>query len=132
MRLLKALLALLLGSGIGAARANDSSGSEISHLVSGALVASAATALADHFDYRVEDRGWVGFWTSVGISFVSETVQVIQSGSSQVHGSALDFGFNLVGAALGAWVTDCCILQPVVTRDTLGHRTVGIAMQVQF
>ena len=132
MKSAKVFLALVLGLHGTLACANDSTGSELSHLLSGALVASAATALANHYDYRVEDRGWVGFWTSVGISFVSESVQVISNGSSQVHGSALDFGYNLVGAAIGAFVTDRFILQPVVTRDPAGHRTVGIAMQTTF
>ncbi|MCO5123311.1 MAG: hypothetical protein M9915_06175 [Rhizobacter sp.] len=132
MKPAKAFLALVFGLNGSLACANESTASEVSHLISGALIASAATALADHYDYRVEDRGWVGFWTSVGISFVSESVQVLTSGSSQVHGSALDFGYNLVGAAIGAYVTDRYILQPVVTRDAAGNRTVGVAMQMQF
>lgn len=123
-------LALLLGCSCVAVRANESAASEMSHFLSGALIASAATVVADH--YAVEQRGWVGFWTSVGVSFVSETVQVMTSSSSTLRGPALDFAYNLAGAALGAWVTDCCILQPVVVRDAAGHRTIGIALQARF
>lgn len=132
MKSAKAIFILVLGLNGTLACANDSTASELSHLLSGALVASAATALANHYDYRVEDRGWVGFWASVGISLVSESVQVISNGSSQVRSSALDFGYNLVGASIGAFVTDRFILQPVVTRDAAGHRSVGVAMQTTF
>lgn len=124
------LLALVLFLGCGAACANDSVGSEVSHVISGAVIASAATAVASHFE--VENRGWVGFWTSVGISFVEEAVQVAANGSSQVRGSALDFGSNLVGAAFGAWVTDRYLLQPVVRHDTAGHTSVGVALHMKF
>jgi len=123
-------LALALLLGCGAAHANDSLGSEISHVVAGAAIASAATAVASHFE--VENRAWVGFWTSVGISFVEEGAQVASNGSSQVRGSALDFGANLVGAAFGAWVTDRYILQPVVTHDAAGHSLLGVALHMQF
>ena len=112
------------------ARGNDSAGSELSHVVAGAGIASAATAAANHLD--VEQRGWVGFWVSVGVSLVEEVPQVISNGSSQLRGSALDFGSNLIGAAFGAWVTDRYILQPVVSHDALGHRAIGVALQMPF
>ncbi len=124
------MTSLVLMLGCGAARANDSFGSEFSHFVTGAAIASAATAVASH--YELEDRGWIGFWTSVGISFVEEAAQVASNGSSQLRGSALDFGSNLLGAALGAWVTDRYLLQPMVTRDATGHSSVGVALRMKF
>lgn len=123
-----AALALSLWSG--SSHANESFGSEFSHLVAGAAIASAATVVADH--YGVEQRAWVGFGTSVGISFVLEAVQIAANGSSQVGPSALDFGANLVGAAFGAWVTDRFVLQPVVSKDASGHVRAGVAMKLPF
>ena len=111
-------------------RANDSFNSEISHVAAGAVFASAGTVIADH--YGVEQPAWVGFWTSVGISFVSEGIQVIANGSSQVHGSALDFGSNLIGAAFGAWVTDRYVLRPVIVKDSPGHYSVGMVFGMAF
>ena len=57
---------------------------------------------------------------------------MISNGSSQVRGSALDFGCNMIGAAFGAWVTDRYLLQPVVTHDAAGHRAIGVALQMPF
>ncbi|MEO7851941.1 MAG: hypothetical protein ABIR94_06750 [Rubrivivax sp.] len=111
-------------------RANDSFNSEFSHFAGGAITASAATAVADH--YGVQQRAWVGFWTSTGISLVLEGVQVIANGSSQIKGAALDFGSNLIGAAIGAWVTDRYLLQPVIAKDSQGHYTVGVAFGMAF
>ena len=123
-------LALTLSLGASAGRANESFGSEFSHFIAGAAIASGATAVAAH--YGVENRGWVGFGTSVGISFVSEAVQIAANGSSQVGPSSLDFGCNLVGAALGAWVTDRFILAPVVSTDNHGHRAMSLTLRMPF
>ena len=60
------------------------------------------------------------------------SVQVIANGSSQLRGSSLDFASNLIGAALGAWVTDRYILAPVVVRDAAGHARVGVALKMDF
>lgn len=122
------MAAAVLWLGCGNAIANDSLGSEFSHFVAGGVIAGTVTAIADH--YGVEQRGWVGFWTSVGLSFISEGLQVAANGSSQAKGSALDFGSNLLGAALGAWVTDRYILQPVVTRDAAGHQFFGMVLKL--
>ena len=124
------LLALPLAMCCVAARANDSAGSELSHVVAGAAIASAGTVVADHFG--IERRGWVGFSVSVGVSLVEEVPQVISNGRSQLHGSALDFGCNMIGAAIGAWVTDRYVLQPVVSHDASGHRVIGVALQKPF
>jgi hypothetical protein len=125
-----AAAALAIGLGCGSSRANESVGSEFSHLLAGAAFASAATVVADH--YGVEQRAWVGFGTSVGISFVLEAVQIAANGSSQVGPSALDFGSNLIGAAFGAWVTDRYVLQPVLGKDSTGHVRAGLALKMPF
>ena len=125
-----AAAALALALQTGGAHANESFGSEASHFIAGGLVAGAATAVADHFD--VANRAWVGFGVSVGLSFVGEAVQVAANGSSQLGPSALDFFSNMAGAALGAWVTDRFILQPVVTHDAARHTTVGVVFKKSF
>lgn len=124
------MLAIALGLGVAPCRANESFGSEFSHFLAGAAIASGATAVANH--YEVENRGWVGFGTSVGISFVMEAVQVASNGSSQLGPSALDFGANLLGAAMGAWVTDRFILAPVVSSDGHGHHAVSLTLRMPF
>lgn len=127
------LAAMALGSlAVGSdCRANDSAGSEISHVFAGMAIAGGATAAADYFGAG-QNRGWIGFGVSVGVSLIEETAQVISNGSSQVRGSSLDFASNLVGAAIGAWVTDKYILAPVVTKDATGHQRIGIAMRMSF
>lgn len=120
-----------VGLGVGPCHANDSFASEYSHALAGMAIAAGATVAADYFGAG-ENRGWIGFGTSVGISFVEEAAQVIANGSSQVSGSALDFASNLVGAAFGAWVTDKYILSPVVTKDAHGRQRVGVALKMSF
>jgi hypothetical protein len=124
------VLAIALGLGADACRANESFGSEFSHFLAGAAIAFGATAGADH--YGVENRAWFGFGTSVGLSCVMEAVQIVANGSSQVGPSALDFGCNLVGAALGAWVTDRLILAPAVSTDSHGHRAMSLTLRMPF
>lgn len=125
-----AAAAIALALNAGSAHANESFGSEISHFIAGGVIAGTATAVADH--YGVQERGWVGFGVSVGISFVFEAVQIAANGSSQVGPSALDFFTNMAGSAIGAWVTDQYILQPVVTRDAAGHTAVGLVFKKSF
>jgi hypothetical protein len=59
-------------------------------------------------------------------------VQIASNGSSQVGPSAMDFASNLLGAALGAWITDQFVLRPVVQRDAAGHQRVGLVLQKSF
>jgi hypothetical protein len=124
------LSALALGLCVTGSRANESFGSEFSHFVAGAAVGSGATAIADH--YGAENRAWIGFGVTAGLSFVAEAVQIAAYGSSQFGPSALDFGSNLLGAALGAWVTDRFFLAPAVSTDAQGHRTVSLSMRLSF
>jgi hypothetical protein len=131
MRVLaSALLAVVFGLCATSSRANESFGSEFSHFVTGAAIASGTTLVADHFE--AENPAWIGFGVSVGFSFVLEAVQIAANGSSQVGASALDFGSNLLGAALGAWLTDRFILTPAVSTDTQGHRTLSLNMRMSF
>ena len=128
--LLAPIVALALAWGPCSAWANDSVNSELSHVVSGALIAAGAAAIGDR--YGVEDRRWFGFSTSVGFSAVIEGAQILVTGPDQVGPSALDFTANLVGAALGAWVTDRYLLQPVISRDAQGRRVLGATLSMAF
>lgn len=125
-----ALAALALTLCCCASRANDSVQSELSHVVGGALVAGAATAISGR--YGVEDRRWAGFMTSVGASAVIEGVQIATNGRAQVRSSTLDFVSNAIGAAFGAWLTDRYLLMPVVTRDADGGRVLGVTLRMSF
>jgi hypothetical protein len=124
------LIAVTLGLCMHSAHASDSVASELAHLTSGGLVASAVTAIADH--YGAENRAWIGFGTAVGLSFVAEAIQVASNGSSQLRPSALDFTANLLGAALGAYVTDRYVLAPAISTDAQGHRTLSLSMRMAF
>lgn len=124
------IVAVALTWGACGAWANDSVNSEISHVASGALIAGGATAIGGH--YRIEDRRWFGFATSVGIAAVIEGVQILTTGPGQVGPSALDFTANLVGAAAGAWFTDRYLLLPIVTRDAQGRRLLGAELRLAF
>ena len=127
---LSGLPALALSLCATCSRANESFGSEFSHVVGGAAIASVATAVADH--YGAEHRAWIGFGTSVGLSFVAEAIQIAAKGSGQAGPSALDFGCNLVGAALGASLTDRFILAPTVSPNAYGHRALSLTMRTSF
>lgn len=127
---LSVIVGWFLSLQLGCVHANESFKSEASHFVAGGLISGVATAVADHFD--VPDRAWVGFGVSVSLSFVEEAVQVAANGSTQLGPSALDFFSNMAGAALGAWVTDQFILQPVVTRDAAGQARFGLIFRKSF
>lgn len=125
----RAIAAAALATCSLACSANESFGSEFSHFLAGGGIAAAATLVADH--YGMEHSAIIGFGTSVGISFVLEAAQIATNGSQQVRPSALDFASNLVGAALGAWITDRSL---TVTRtlDASGRRAIGVAMNLSF
>jgi hypothetical protein len=125
-----ALAAIVMTVWSGASWANNGVNSEISHVASGAAIAAAVTAVADRFG--AEDRRWVGFATTVGISLVEEGVQVLTTGPRQIGPSAMDFVATFFGATFGAWATDRYLLTPVVTRDAAGHRAFGVAMRMSF
>lgn len=76
--------------------------------------------------------GFVTVRVHLGQGRHAERYEFLARISSQLHGSALDFGSNLVGAALGAWVTDRYVLQPMVRNDFAGHTSVGLALRMKF
>lgn len=93
--------------------ANDSFNSEISHVAGFSIMAGSFTAIADHTGYR-DDRAWLGFAVTSGIGILSESVEALRDGGPI---SALDIGSDLLGAAIGSYVTDRWLLAPVVRPE---------------
>jgi hypothetical protein len=105
--------------------ATDSFNSEASHFVFGAVAAGGITAIVDSYypAYR-EDRGWIGF----GISSVGAVLESWYEYSTNGNGrnQALDAAYHVAGSALGAYVTDEYILEPVIQNSASEGRYIGI------
>lgn len=110
--------------------ANDAFSSEFSHVAGGMVLASGVTSIADH--YHVEKRGWVGFWVSTGLGVLAEAIQMASDDDATLSSAALDAGSNMIGAAIGAYVTDRYILMPVIKKDAAGHSVFGISAWHSF
>jgi hypothetical protein len=87
------------------ARAYDGFSSESAHVVGSAVLA--------------------GFGVSAGLSLLGELVPLAAGKTTRVHSALLDMGCELLGAALGAFVTDQYLLKPVVAVSPSGQVTVG-------
>lgn len=121
-------VALLLGgivlSPYEEARADNSFNSEASHVVGTALIAGAVTAVANEFS--PENRFLIGFGTTVAGGILYEV-------AVDKRISLLDVGADILGAAIGAYVTDGYILRPVVQHDTGTNETkVGLFSRMRF
>lgn len=90
-------------------KSNDGPSSELGHAAGGAVIAGAATYVADAY-WPDLNRGWAGFCFSALAGCAGEAAQWA-SGSEF---SLLDAASHAAGAALGAWVTDRFILLPVI------------------
>lgn len=99
--------------------------SETSHVAAGALIAGVATYGADKV--WPEHRALIGFTTSTVVGFAGELHARSRGGKFSIA----DAGFNALGAAAGAFVTDRYLLAPVVTRSD-GRVAVGISAGVRF
>ena len=116
----------LLALGLALARpafATDSLNSELSHAGGGLILGVAATALANEVAPR--HRALIGFGTSVAIGIALEA-------NEKSKFSWLDAGAHIVGAAIGAYLTDGFILSPVVSRDGDGEKRVGLKAGMRF
>ncbi|MDD2273000.1 MAG: hypothetical protein PHP95_11605 [Desulfuromonadaceae bacterium] len=103
--------------------------SESSHAIGGALIAGVVTGtVAD--TYWPEHRGMIGFSASAVVILIGEGVQKVQG--ETLSSSLLDVGSHLIGALIGATITDRYILAPVVERNAAGNVRVGIVMQQNF
>lgn len=120
----------MLAIGPGVAFAYDGFTSEISHAFAGAGTAMVVSVIAER--QGAESPRWIGFGSSVALSLVAEGAQVAGGGAGVGRSSALDFASNLVGAAVGTWLSDRYLLTPVVARDAQGRRVVGAALRLSF
>ena len=103
--------------------------SETSHAIGGALIAGVVTGtVAD--TYWPEHRALVGFATSTSVILISEGFQVADG--ARVSSSLLDVGSHMIGALIGATITDRYVLAPVVERKAAGNARVGIVMRQNF
>lgn len=99
--------------------------SELSHVAGSAVMAGGAAAIADH--YALEDRALIGFAFSTTVGLIGET--------SGARFSSLDMISNVVGAGIGAVVTDQYILTPTIsTGHKAGHddNRIGILLTRDF
>lgn len=103
--------------------------SETSHAIGGALIAGVVTGtVADK--YWPEHRFLVGFTVSTAVILVGEGFQVADG--ARVSSSLLDVGSHMIGAMIGATITDRYFLAPVVERNAAGNARVGIVMRQNF
>lgn len=103
--------------------------SESSHAVGGALIAGVVTGtVADK--YWPERRGMIGVSVSTAVILVGEGVQKAQG--ETLSSSLTDVAAHMIGALIGATITDRYFLAPVVERNTAGNARVGIVMRQNF
>ena len=131
MTKLAALTAVVLGIAFAQpGQANDDLSSELSHVGGGVALSGAVTAVADH--YHMEHRALIGFGVTSAVGILAEGVQLAVDKDATLSSSALDAGSNMLGASIGAFVTDRYILMPVVKRDRAGHALVGVVSEHAF
>jgi hypothetical protein len=105
--------------------ATDSFNSEASHFIFGAALAGGITAVVDHwYPEQREYRGWWGF----GISSVGAALESLYEYNINGNGrnQAIDAASHIAGSALGAYVTDKYILEPVIKNSPSEGRYIGI------
>lgn len=98
----------------GPSHAYDGASSELSHVGTGALLAGVVTR---HFQAS-EQRAWMGFAVSTAAIVLAEYPNYAKPG--RLHGAQLDVASHVVGAALGAWLTDRYVLTPFVSPGHVG------------
>lgn len=110
--------------------ATETLSSEGSHFLGAAVLGAGATAVVDQFDEYRQDRKVIGFGISAVYGLVDQTIQYIEYGNA--GGQLLDLGAHLLGSAVGVWLTDKYILEPVVTESKSEGKYVGLAMNYSF
>ena len=104
--------------------------SELGHVAGGMVMAGAITVLVDkYWSAKRDNRAMIGFGLSGLAGFLGEGFQYLDVG----YFSLLDAGSNLVGAAIGAYVTDRFILMPLVkTGQGDKGSMVGFIARMEF
>jgi hypothetical protein len=124
MARIRSLVAGILGSGLLLASSSTAACvcfySEASHALFGAFMGGSLTWVADEVGWR-EHRALIGFGVTTAGGLLEEA-------ASKSGFSIADAGFNMLGAAVGAYVTDRYLLAPVVQRQADGHRFVGVIL----
>lgn len=124
MRVVLASVFLLLLSATGSL-AYDGWSSELPHFAGSAVISGASTAIADY--YSLEHRALIGFSVGAAVGVLGETI-----GNSF---SWLDLASDLLGAGVGAFVTDRFILSPVISTQTESWHAssyIGLVMSRSF
>ncbi len=113
-------------------QANSSTGSELSHVAGGVVMAGAITAVVDNYfpDYT-EDRQLIGFGISSLLIIIEQGIEIAQD-SSDVQGEMLDMAAHIGGSALGAYITDQYILAPVIKVSPQGDKAIGLQVTHSF
>jgi hypothetical protein len=108
--------------------ATDSFESEAAHFVFGAVLAGGITAVVDSYypEYR-EHRAMIGF----GISSVGAALESVYEYHINGNGrnQAIDALSHIAGSALGAYVTDEYILEPVFQNSASAGRYIGFNLK---
>ncbi|RTZ98764.1 MAG: hypothetical protein DSY89_09260 [Deltaproteobacteria bacterium] len=113
------------------AQANESLGSEMSHVLGGAVMAGGITAVIDrYFPQHAGNRKMIGFWASSIAIIVEQGVEVVQHGNTM--GQLLDAASHILGSAIGAYVTDKYILSPIIDDSRSMGKCIGLNIQYNF
>ncbi|MFH0709936.1 MAG: hypothetical protein V2A75_07010 [Pseudomonadota bacterium] len=112
-------------------QANDSFNSEASHVIGGAVIAGAITAVVDGYypEYK-DNRGMIGFGISSVAMIVHESITIAIRGDAK--GQILDAAMHIAGSAVGAFITDKYILAPVINDSPVEGKYVGLTLQHSF
>ena len=108
------------------ARAYNGWTSELSHAAGATVVSGGITYWADKYSAHKEQRAWIGF----GVSSIFFTAAELYDGNT--YDNRLDIAFDIVGSAVGAFVTDKWILKPVVKRESAGSAYIGLETKFTF
>jgi hypothetical protein len=100
--------------------------SELSHVAGATLVSGGITYWADKYSAYKEQRAWIGF----GVSSLFFTAAELYDGNT--YDNRLDIASDIVGSAIGAFVTDKWILKPVVKRESAGSAYIGLETRFTF
>ncbi|MCG9695555.1 hypothetical protein [Shewanella sp. Isolate11] len=127
---MKRLLSLVLLSGLcSPVMADNGVYSETSHAIGGALIAGTVTWGTDKF-FPEQDRFWMGFGVSSAFGVLIQYHEYDKS-TNTAEEALLDAGAHVIGAAIGAYLTDSYILTPVV-KPEVGGSYVGLDVNFRF
>jgi len=112
--------------------ANNSIGSEASHVAGGMVLGGLTTAVVDRFfSEYAENRRAIGFWGTTAVAVAMFGIEMAQD-SDDLSGELLDMGCGILGGAIGSYVTDRFILEPYVHHTPDGHTARGVKATYRF